>query len=156
MVSSVLFYYPEYVHSDAGVGVYLHWSDLLQEVAMLYPLQCLSFVLYIEGTKNEIVDEHPRSEPNVTDLQRTQNAERCRHDSATSRYQTETLQRILVSMERFIGLFSSFATCGSIGLSDYRCVKGSPFLGRGARQYFSSKLSIRIIYVAVTKKPGTD
>ena len=58
MVSSVLFYYPEYVHSDAGVGVYLHWSDLLQEVAMLYPLQCLSFVLYIEGTKNEIVDEH--------------------------------------------------------------------------------------------------
>jgi len=39
-----------YMHSDAGIGVYLHWSDLLHELSMLYPLLsvfCLP-CMYIE------------------------------------------------------------------------------------------------------------
>jgi hypothetical protein len=48
-----------YMHSDAGDRVYLHWSDLLQERSMLYPLHSvLSSLCVCVCVCNEIVDEH--------------------------------------------------------------------------------------------------
>jgi len=106
---------------------------------MLYPLQSVFCLPCIYREKNEVVDEH--------ELDRGQNQPLQIYGGP----KIQTSQRILVSMERLVfSLFSSFVSCGSIGLSGYRCVKGSPILDRGVRQYFSSKMSISIINVAVT------
>ena len=162
MVSFVLFYYPEYVYALWCRRRGFICIDLIcYRKFPCYIHSSLSFVFLVyRGNKKWDCWWTPEVR---TKRYRFTEDPKCRKMktwfckfTVSDLTDIQTLQRILVSMERFIGLFSSFATCGSIGLSDYRCVKGSPLLGRGARKYFSSKLSISIIYVAVTKKPGTD